>query len=72
MLANGIIAYDDMGDSKSSQILKNELSDLKDELEKSGEFISRLGSMIDEQPVLTLPDNVLSYIDESKGAGDLN
>lgn len=73
MLANGIIAYDNMGDSKSSQILRNELSALKTELEKSGEYISKLGSMINEQPVLELPENILSYIDNNQeGAGGLN
>ena len=73
MLANGIIAYGQMGDSNSSDILKKELLSLKKIMEQNENHISKLGSMIDEKPTTVLPDDILSYINySSKETGDLN
>ncbi len=71
MLVNGILAYEQMGDTKSADILKRELISLKNGMERNKENLSKLGSMINEQPITTLPDEILKYIDEfSKKAGD--
>lgn len=71
MLVNGIIAYEQIGDTKSADILKKELVSLKNGMESNKERLSKLGSMINEQPITTLPDEILKYIDEfSKKAGD--
>ncbi len=71
MLVNGILAYEQMGDNASADILKKELISLKNGMESNRDKISKLGSMINEQPITTLPDEILKYIDEfSKKAGD--
>ncbi len=67
MLSNGIVAYNQRGDSKSADVLKNELSELQKLLQENGKHISKLGSMIADKPVTSLPDNVLKYIDEKAG-----
>lgn len=67
MLANGIAAYENMGDYKSSAVLKNELYDLKDLLEENAESVSKLGSMIEEQPGTLIPDEALRYLNEQVG-----
>ncbi|MBQ9965301.1 MAG: O-antigen ligase family protein [Clostridia bacterium] len=71
MLVNGILAYEQIGDTASADILKKELISLKNGMESNKEKISKLGSMINEQPITTLPAEILKYIDEfSKKAGD--
>lgn len=73
MLANGIAAYEQLEDSKSADYLRKELLSLKQVMEESGDYISKLGSMIDEQPITTLPEDILSYINDSaKEKGDSN
>ncbi len=73
MLVNGILAYEQMGDSASANVLKTELLSLKAGMESNKEKISRLGSMINEQPITTLPNDILQYIDKiTNEAGDLN
>lgn len=67
MLANGIVAYEKMGDHSSAAILRKELQSLKEQVESLDKRVSKLGSMIDEQPVLGLPDNVLQYLEQSDG-----
>mgnify|MGYP003302997148 CR=1 FL=1 len=62
MLINGIIAYERRGDSGSANILKKELQSLKQEMEGLNNHVSKLGSMIIDQPVTQLPDEVLNYI----------
>lgn len=63
MLINGITAYENMGDTGSAQICKNELISVKNQIEGNADRLSKFGKMIDEQPVTTLPSDVLVYID---------
>ncbi len=73
MLVNGIIAYEEMGDSASATVLKKELLSLKEGIESNKNKISKLGSMINEQPVTQLPGDILDYIDKiTNEAGELN
>lgn len=71
MLVNGILAYEQIGDTASADILKEELLALKRSIEGNKDKISKLGSMIDEQPITTLPSDILKYIEIfSKESGD--
>lgn len=69
MLINGIIAYERMGDSGSAGVLKKELRLLKQEIESLNDHVSKLGSMIIDQPVTQLPEEVLSYMNYLNGKG---
>lgn len=63
MLINGITAYENMGDMGSAKICKNELLSVKNKIESNADRLSKFGKMIDEQPVTTLPSDVLAYIE---------
>ena len=69
MLTNGIVAYEQMGDSASADVLKKELRTLKNQLASLSHQVSPLGSLIDDKPVTQLPDEVLQYLDYSYGMG---
>lgn len=70
MLINGIIAYEQMGDADSANILKQELLTAKQKIESNRDRLSKLGGMIQEQPVVTLPEDILEYIKNLDKAGD--
>jgi len=73
MLVNGIMAYEQMGDTSSAKVLKDELLSLKAGMEASEQYISKFGSMINEKPITTLPNDILDYIEKiTKETGDLN
>lgn len=69
MLVNGIVAYEQMGDSDSAYILKRELRSLNSRLADRENQVSRLGSLIKDKPVTQLPDEMLQYLDYSYGMG---
>ena len=64
MLVNGIMAYEQIGDIDSAKVLKDELLDLKTGMETTKQYISKFGSMINEKPVTTLPNDILDYIEK--------
>lgn len=70
MLVNGIIAYEQMGDTISANILQKELNSMYHRLQDNNEKLSRLGTMIYEQPVTTLPNNIMEYIEIKTKEGD--
>ncbi|MBQ3074946.1 MAG: O-antigen ligase family protein [Clostridia bacterium] len=66
MLITGIGLYERAGDSYSVEICKNELLALDEKLEVLPERLSRLGTMIKDQPENTLPDEISVYINNLK------
>ena len=67
MLMNGIGLYEQKGDTQSVQICQQELVAVKAQFDANRDRLSYLGSRIDTQPVLTLPEDVVSYIDSIGG-----
>ncbi len=69
MLINGIALYQQMGDQNSIKICKKELIATQKLLEENRNRLSKLGSMIADQPITELPDALQAYIDQLGGAG---
>lgn len=67
MLINGIALYQQAGDTDSAQICRQELLWVKDRVHTAGSRLSRLGGMIDDQPVTWLPEDMEAYIAALEG-----
>lgn len=63
MLLGGIMLYEQAGDHISAQYCKQELMKIPQMLEANKNRLSRLGSMIDDQPVTELSEDIQKYID---------
>lgn len=66
MLINGAIAFAEQGDVKSANICNDEVIATAERLASNKDRLSKLGKMIDEQPVLRISKNILEYIDKLK------
>ena len=64
MLMNGISLYEQNGDQQSADICRQELLAVKAQFDENRQRLSFLGSRIDTQPVLTLPEDILEAIGE--------
>ena len=62
MLINGIVLYNQAGDTKSAQICRQELSRIQQRLEANESRLSRLGQMIVDQPITRLPEELQEQI----------
>ncbi len=73
MLVNGILAYEQQGDAASAGYLREELSALQALLEENASRISKLGGRIADQPLTSLPEELLKYAyPPQEKAGDFN
>ena len=63
MLLNGIMLYEQAGDHVSAEYCKGELMKIPQMLEANRNRLSRLGSMIDDQPMTELSEEIQKYID---------
>ncbi len=68
MLVNGISLYQKAGDTASVYYCYKELIELKDALAKNNERLSKLGSMITDQPTTELPKEILEFIENGEEA----
>lgn len=66
MLINGIEAYERAGDTASAEVCKKELISTADLFDSNKQRLSRLGSMIENQPWAYLPDEITKYIEQIK------
>lgn len=66
MLIKGIELYKDAGDSKSARICVTELLKTADTVKNLSGKLSKLGTMIDDQPRTDLPDDINEYINSLK------
>lgn len=64
MLINGIAIFERQGDDQSALICKKEILSTYAKLEANKTRLSKLGSKIDEQPVLEFSSNVAQYIEQ--------
>ena len=67
MLINGIVLYEQAGDLNSAQFCQNELVRVPQLLEKNRNRLSKLGSMIDDQPITELAPEIQEYMDALGG-----
>ena len=67
MLIAGITLYENAGDQSSADICRQELRKIPEMLEENTRRLSRLGAMIDDQPITRLPEEIQSYIDKIGG-----
>lgn len=67
MLINGIMLYERAGDDVSAKICRQALLSAAKSLAANKARLSTLGSMIDDQPVVTLSPMVQDYIEKIKG-----
>lgn len=63
MLINGISLYQQAGDENSVKICQQELVAVRQLLESNEQRLSGLGSMINDQPVTQLAEDIVYYID---------
>lgn len=68
MLMNGIAVYEQNGDNQSADICRQELVAVYTQFSQNRHRLSYLGSRIDTQPVLKLPEAIVSYV-EAIGEG---
>lgn len=66
MLINGVAAYTRQGDETSVNVCNQEILVADKKLASNKERLSKLGSKIDEQPILEFSENVAEYIEQLK------
>ena len=66
MLINGVVAFSRQGDTQSVKACNDEIIAASEKLQLNKERLSKLGSMIDEQPVFNFSEDVLEYINKIK------
>jgi tetratricopeptide (TPR) repeat protein len=62
MLINGIYLYSKNNDTKSAKICYDELIKTVKYVQNSDDRLSKLGKMIDDQPVKSLPEDITEYV----------
>lgn len=67
MLMQSIQLYQQRGDTKSAMICKQELLAVAKQLSANGDRLSPLGKLIADQPVTTLPQDILQFIQQLGG-----
>ena len=67
MLMQSIQLYQQRGDTKSALICKQELLAVAQQLSENTERLSPLGKLIVDQPVTTLPQDILQFINQLGG-----
>ncbi len=67
MLIYGIESYTAQGDTASAAVCREKLLETAQKLEAVNDRLSRLGSMISDQPVTELPEDVREYIAALEG-----
>ena len=70
MLVNGISLYTTASDEYSANVCKKELIKVKNDIENIENKLSKLGTMIDDQPINTLPDEFRAYIEALESEND--
>lgn len=66
MLINGMLLYEQAGDSASAEVCRQELAALPQLLKQCEERLSPLGKRILDQPQTELPQEILGYIAETE------
>lgn len=69
MLMTGIDLYEKAGDFRSAELCKQELLWAAQQLASNTQRLSKLGKLIDDQPITTLPSEIQEYIDTLEGDG---
>ncbi len=64
MLIHGIYLYEKAGDVYSAEICKKELIATVERLSENPQNLSDLGELIDDQPEIQLPEEIIEYVEE--------
>lgn len=64
MLIHGIYLYEKAGDVYSAEICKKELIATVGRLSENPQKLSDLGELIDDQPEIQLPEEIIEYVEE--------
>lgn len=66
MLITGISLYEKKGDAQSAEVCRKELKNTLALLERNEKRLSKLGKIIEDQPVTKLPEDIEDYIRKLK------